>query len=159
MLALSGDWRVVGNLGKPMNCSIGFVTQKGVCLDLDYITEKSVQKLAEYLLKRYRLKGYLLVKSSPEHYHLIFNRYTSWNQALRIVFSVYKAVEWGIWGARKGELTLRLSKKKGKNIPQLLKIVGKTDKLIRQYLEMYKEYLEIYHPEIEVPQLIKEQQL
>lgn len=146
-------------MGKSMNCSIGFVTRKGVCLDLDYIAEQSTEKLANYLLEKYALEGYLLIKSSPKHYHLVFNRYLSWNEALQVVFSVYKAVEWGIWGARRGELTLRLSEKKGKNIPQIVKCVGDADKLISEYFKTYKEYLERYHPELEVPQLIKEQQL
>ena len=142
-----------------MNYSIGFTTTEGVCLDLDYITQEKADKRAVHLLERYKLEGYLLIESSPDHYHVVFNRYTDWRETTQIVFSTFKAIEWGIWQARKGELTLRLSEKNGKNIPQLIKCVGKTDKLIKDYLKMYKGYLEIFHPEFETPSLLKELQL
>jgi len=124
-------------MGGKINCSIGFTTRKGLCLDLDNITSKKAENLAEFYLQKYKLEGYLLIKSSPKHYHLVFDRYISWRKTLQIIFSTIKCWEWGIWQARKGELTLRISAKKGKNIPKIIKCIGKTDKLIRDYFEIY----------------------
>jgi len=42
--------------------------------------------------------------------------------------------------ARKGYLILRLSQKNNKNKRKILLKVGKTDKLINDYLEIYEEF-------------------
>lgn len=39
---------------------------------------------------------------------------------------------------KEGKLTLRISMKNGKDKPKILLEVGKTDKLIKDYLEAYK---------------------
>lgn len=124
-------------MGGKIDPSIGFTTEKGLCLDLDNVTRKKAEKLAESYLKKYNLEGYLLIRSSPKHYHLVFNRYLSWRKTLQIIFSTIKCLEWGIWQARKGELTLRISKKNGNNLPMIIKCVGKTNKLIKDYFEIY----------------------
>lgn len=117
--------------------TIGFTTPKGLCLDLDDISLKKSEKLANFLLKKYKLQGYLLIKSSPKHYHVVFNKYLSWKRTLQILARVFKCIEWALWQIRKGEITLRISPKKGKNLPKIIKCVGKTDKLIKDYLEIY----------------------
>jgi len=107
-------------------------------LDLDNITQAKTKQLAAYLCKRYKLEGYLIVKSSKNHYHLIFNRYLKWRKALQVSFQTIKCVEWAIWQARKGEFTLRISCKNGKNKPQIIYKTGKQNKLIKDYLEVYE---------------------
>ena len=140
-------------MGKTINCSVGFITRRGVCLDLDDVSKTKAEKIADYRLAKHKLEGYLLIESSKNHYHVVFNRYTAWRKSLQIIFSTWKCIEWGVWQAIKGELTLRISPKKGRNLPKIVKRVGKTDKLIRDYLEMYKEYLKFYHPNLEIPTL------
>ena len=39
-----------------------------------------------------------------------------------------------------GALTLRISGKNGKNKPKIVRQVGKTDKLIKDYLEIFEEF-------------------
>jgi len=39
-----------------------------------------------------------------------------------------------------GQLTLRISKKNGKDKPKIVYEMGKKDKLIRDYLEVYKQF-------------------
>lgn len=125
---------------------IGFVSDKGLMLDLDNISRKGVENLAEAYLKRYKLEGYLLIQSSEKNYHLVFNRYLTWKKILGIVFKTTKAISWGIWQAKKEELTLRVSPKNGKKQPKIIKTVGKQDKLIADYLYFYKK----------IPTLLKE---
>jgi len=124
------------------NVCIGFTCQKGVMLDLDNITFRKTSNIAEYLLKSQKLEGYIIVKSSKNHYHIVFNKYTNWRKSLMIILSVFKCVEWGIWQTRKGYLTLRISKKKGNDKPKIMKQTGKTDKLIKDYLQVYKLFEE-----------------
>jgi hypothetical protein len=156
VLALPKDWGVVGNMGKSMNYSIGFTTRKGVCLDLDSVSQTKAEKIADYRLSKHNLEGYLLIQSSKNHFHVVFNRYTSWRTTLQIIFSTWKCIEWGVWQAIKGELTLRISPKNGRNLPKIVKRVGKTDKLIRDYLEIYEDYFKIYHPNLEPPTIFLE---
>lgn len=125
---------------------IGFETDRGVILDLDNMTFKKAKWLAERLLKKYRLEGFLLVRSSEKSYHVIFNRYLRWKKITEILFSIYECIRWAVFQMKEGFLTLRVSTKNGKNKPKILLRVGKQDKLIKEYLELYEavEYLEAH---------------
>lgn len=125
------------------DCCIGFTTTKGVCLDLDNISEFKARKIAQHTYEKYKLEGYLIMKSSNNHYHIIFNKYITWRKVGQIIFGLYIVTAWGIWQMRKGEITLRISKKNMKNKPKEIMRKGKTDKLIKDYLyiyNMFKEY-------------------
>jgi hypothetical protein len=122
------------------NFCIGFCTDKGLMLDLDNMTLTKARRIAEALMKRYRLEGYLLIESSERNYHVVFNRYLRWKTILKIVFSQVVCIRWGIHQARKGYLTLRISRKNNRNKPKILMEVGKTDKLINEYLLVYNHY-------------------
>jgi hypothetical protein len=117
---------------------IGFNTDRGVLLDLDNMTFRSALRTAETLLKQYRLEGFLLIKSSPKNYHVVFNRYLSWKKITMIVCSKYECLRWAIFKLREGQLTLRISKKNGKNKPKVVRQMGKSDKLVKDYLEVYE---------------------
>jgi len=39
-----------------------------------------------------------------------------------------------------GHLTLRISKKNGKDKPQIVRQMGKSDKLVKDYLEVYEVF-------------------
>jgi hypothetical protein len=41
---------------------------------------------------------------------------------------------------KEGQLTLRISKKNNKDKPKIPRRVGKTDKLIKDYLEIYEKF-------------------
>ena len=119
---------------------IGFMTDKGVILDLDNMTFKKAEWLARTLLSRYDLEGFLLVRSSEKSYHVVFNRYLSWKKITTVLFSLYEAVRYAVFQMKEGCLTLRISKKNGKDKPKILMTVGKTDKLIKDYLEVYETF-------------------
>ena len=119
-------------------CCIGFVTTKGLMLDLDHASLRKATRIAEALLRDHKLEGYLVVRSSENNYHLVFNRYLSWRTIGKILFNQWNCISWGIWQIRKGELTLRVSSKNEKNKPKIVKRVGKQDKLIADYLEIYE---------------------
>lgn len=138
------NWNVdtmSGEIVKTNYC-IGFVSDKGLMLDLDGVTQQKAKNIAELLLEKHKLEGYLLTETSFRHYHLIFNKYLSWKKTMQIIFNQYICIRWGIWQARKGELTLRISKKNNKNKPKIIIKKGKTDKLIKDYLTIYKLFEE-----------------
>lgn len=121
---------------------IGFITDKGLMLDLDNLLLYKVKRLAARLCNLHKLEGYIIIKSSDKNYHVVFNRYLRWKTILQIVFSQYVCIRWGIHQARRGNLTLRISKKNGKNKPKIIFCTGKEDKLIKDYLEIYNQFEE-----------------
>lgn len=53
---------------------------------------------------------------------------------------MYECVRYAVFQMKEGSLTLRISKKNGKDKPKILLTVGKTDKLIKDYLELYETF-------------------
>jgi len=119
---------------------VGFNTDRGLLLDLDNMKFRKALWIAETLLKRYRLEGFLLIESSRKSYHVVFNRYLSWKTITTILFSMYEPMRWAVFQLKEGQLTLRISRKNGKDKPKIVRQVGKTDKLIKDYLEVCEAF-------------------
>jgi hypothetical protein len=119
---------------------IGFMTNKGVIMDLDNMTYRKVRYLARTLCRQYRLEGYIIVLSSPRNYHVIFNRYLQWKTITKTLFNNWEVIRWAVFQLREGYLTLRVSRKNGKNKPKIVFKTGKTDKLIADYMEIYETF-------------------
>jgi len=119
---------------------IGFNTNRGLMIDLDNMKYKKALWIAETLLQRYKLEGFLLIRSSHKNYHVVFNRYLSWRTITKILFSLHECVRWAVFQMKEGQLTLRISKKNNKDKPKILLKAGKTDKLITDYLEIYEKF-------------------
>lgn len=47
---------------------------------------------------------------------------------------------WAVFQMKEGQLTLRISEKNNRDKPKILLKVGKTDKLIKDYLEVYEAF-------------------
>jgi hypothetical protein len=119
---------------------VGFNTDRGLVLDLDNMKCRKALRITEDLCRSYRLQGYLLIKSSPKSYHAVFNRYLSWRKITKILFSRYETVRYAVFQMMSGHLTLRISKKNGKDKPKIVRQMGKSDKLVRDYLEVYETF-------------------
>lgn len=119
---------------------IGFNTDRGLVLDLDNMKYRKALKITEDLCKSYRLQGYLLIRSSPKSYHAVFNRYLTWRKITNILFSRYETVRYAVFQMMSGHLTVRISKKNGKDKPRIVRQMGKSDKLVKDYLEVYETF-------------------
>ncbi len=119
---------------------IGFNTDRGLMLDLDNMKFRKALRIAETLLQRYKLEGFLLIRSRRKNYHVVFNRYLSWRTITKILFRLHECLRWAVFQMKEGQLTLRISKKNGKDKPKILLNVGKADKLIEDYIEVYEEF-------------------
>ena len=64
---------------------IGYSDKETVMLDFDYMPFKSVRYWALRTLKWFKLGGFLILKSSRECYHVVFDRTVSWTENMRIV--------------------------------------------------------------------------
>lgn len=128
------------NLVKSNYC-IGFVTDRGLLLDLDGVSLQKAISIADFLVEEHKLEGYLIVETSFRNYHVVFNRYLDdWKKIMQIIFNQYICIRWGIWQAKKGELTLRVSKKNLENKPKIVLWKGETDKLIDEYLRFFEAF-------------------
>lgn len=131
---------------------LGFTTDKGLLLDLDNTTLHETRQIAKKYTRRFKLEGYLIMKSSQNNYHIIFNRYLTWKTALEYLFKIVwsyhyyehgskpSLTNWAILQACKRSMTLRISNKNRKPKPRLIEKRGKTNKLIDDYLS----YTNIY---------------
>src|SRR4030067_444252 len=68
--------------GKPI---LGFTDKETVKLDFDDKSFKTAKYWAFRADKRFRLDGFVILKSSEKHYHIVFDREVSWEKNLSIV--------------------------------------------------------------------------
>lgn len=135
------------------NYVLGFTTSRGVLLDLDNVNLASVKRLCVVMLKHKRfryikskidLEGYLIIRSSPNHYHVVFNKYLTFKNALIIASTVRigNIAPWLLERIKHGEFTIRISTKNNSNKPEIILQVGKSTSLIKDYLQIYKQFEE-----------------
>ena len=136
------------NKRKPI---IGFTTSRGLILDLDSTTLKEAKWIADKYCRRFKLQGYLIMRSSTFNYHVIFNRPLRWPSVIEMLFKIAwyyhyhkhgvkpRLMNWAILQAIKHSCTLRIGPKGRKKPPKAAFQYGKNDKLIRDYLQFFQE--------------------
>jgi hypothetical protein len=110
-------------------------------LDLDDTKAKDIKSLARKTCKRFRLGGFIMLKSSLNNYHVVFNKKVSWKDNMAIV--AWMALEskkpklqtWFIMQCIKQGSTLRISKKRDKPCPRIVYREGREDNMIKAFLE------------------------
>jgi hypothetical protein len=129
----------------------GFTTTHGLLLDLDNTTLAETRKIAKKYMERFKLQGYMILRSSENNYHVVFNRYLSWKKVLNYLFKIVwyyhyhqhgikpSLTYWAILQACKESETLRISRKENKAKPRIIETKGKNDKLIRDYKNFMRE--------------------
>ncbi len=63
----------------------GYSDTETVKLDFDYTPFKKVKYWALRTMKWFNLGGFIIIKSSKQSYHVLFNRKVSWSENMRIV--------------------------------------------------------------------------
>jgi len=134
---------------------VGISDKHTVMADLDNMSFKRVKSLALLTMEKFRLNGFIILKSSPKHYHVVFDK------PMRYWSSVLKVIAWmGIVGnnrnlwkwmcmqAIKGYCTLRVSPKpinshSCKPIPRIVFRHGSQTNMIKEYLTFRKRILRI----------------
>jgi hypothetical protein len=67
------------------NPILGFTDKATVKIDFDNRSFKKAKYWAFRTLKRFRLRGFIILKSSEKHYHMVFDRRVSWSKNVGIV--------------------------------------------------------------------------
>lgn len=120
---------------------IGFTDTETVMLDLDYMSFNRVKYWARRALRFFKLEGYIILESSENSYHVVFNRKVSWSENLsiigRIVLMTHQSPlqRWHLMQCVKQSMTLRVSPKGEKPFPRIIYREGKQDGQIKDFLE------------------------
>lgn len=130
---------------------LGFTDAETVKLDLDDKSFKSAKYWALKAMKRFRLDGFIILRSSKKHYHVVFDRHVSWEDNLSVVGWVAvlpRSVAMFRWLAMqciKKSSTLRVIPTGDKPSPRVVHRCGKQDHQIRNFLKHRKLIKKIYH--------------
>jgi len=65
--------------------NLGLTDRETVKDDYDDFKFKSVKYWAKRTCKWFKLNGFIILKSSENHYHVVFDRYVSWIKNVRIL--------------------------------------------------------------------------
>ena len=123
---------------------LGYTDTETVKLDLDDMSFDRVRYWAVATTKRFRLRGFMIMKSSSNSYHVVFDKPVSWVRNVAIVAWVClmtkhrKLTEWLIMQCIKKASTLRLSRKGEKSPPRVVFRFGRQNGQIRVFLGFRK---------------------
>lgn len=115
-----------------------------VKLDFDKTPFKTVRRWAFRTMKWFKLKGFIILKSSRNCYHVVFDRKVSWMENVKVMawvclLSKHRGLTgWFILQCIKKGSTLRVSTKKQKPTPRIVFRHAKQDGQIRRFLAYRK---------------------
>jgi hypothetical protein len=113
-------------------------------VDFDATPFRKVKYWASRANAWFRLQGFLILKSSENNYHVVFNRKVSWKRNMKIVAWVAlqahnsKLVKWFLMQCIKESSTLRVSPKKQKPAPRIVYRHGTQNGQIGDFLQYRK---------------------
>ena len=136
---------------------LGYSDTSTVMDDLDNVTFKTAKWLAFKALRWFKhdhqgkidLEGFIILRSSPKHYHLVFNAPVSWSKNLHIIAWIAQRIKnrslnaYVIMQCIKESSTLRLGFKGDKPSPRIVFRYGKQDKQIKSFLKYRRLILKL----------------
>jgi hypothetical protein len=133
------------------NSILGFTDDETVMLDFDESPFKTVKYWAQITMKHFLLGGFLILKSSENHYHVIFNNKVNWAENMSIVAWVslqsnnQNMLRYLRMQCIKKSSTLRVGPKGEKSSPRIVYRVGNQDVQIKEFLELRREIKKYCH--------------
>jgi hypothetical protein len=131
---------------------LGYTDCKTVKLDLDDMPYSKVKEIVTLTMNKFNLGGWLILKSSKNCYHAVFNRYVSLAENVSIMAWVAlvllrknpKVVKWFLMQCIKGSSTLRVTPKKEKPAPRIVNKDGERNHAIANFLKEREKIKRIY---------------
>ena len=123
------------------NFVLGLTDTETIKLDCDESSFQSVKSLAEKTLKKFNLGGYLILRSSKNNYHVVFDREVDWSENVSIMAWVVltnkkpKLMKWFLLQCIRKASTLRVSTKCDKPSPRIVFRKGDSVNQIRDFLK------------------------
>lgn len=124
------------NQSKPI---LGYTDTATVKLDLDNVPFKTAKHWAKRIMEKFNLEGFIILKSSEKHYHVVFGRTVSWAENMSIVaWTCLESkneplLKWFLLQCIKGSSTLRVGPKGKKPPPRIVFRYGKQDVQITNF--------------------------
>jgi hypothetical protein len=139
---------------------VGYSSISTVLLDLDNMSFRTAMFWTLKILKLFRsrktdkwrpqkridLEGFLLLKSSKNHYHVVYNKTVSLLENQNVVAWAcllthkIELMQWFVMQIIKGSFTLRIGKKGDKPAPRIVFRYGKQDSEIENYMNIRKAF-------------------
>lgn len=121
---------------------LGYTDCITVKLDLDDMPYSEVKEIALKTTYYCDMQGFLILKSSKKCYHVVFNRYVTWEENVSIMgwvtlqlFRKYpKVAKWFFMQCIKGSSTLRATSKLEKPAPRIVSRFGMQNQGIENFL-------------------------
>jgi hypothetical protein len=130
---------------------LGVSDRHTVMLDLDEMSFTSAREWAMFALEKFKLKGFIILKSSKKSYHVVFDRYVdSWDEKLSVIAWVgiisksVPLLRFLAMQCIKMSGTLRVSPKGDKPSPRIVFRFGSKDHAIKNFLEYRQLIKRIY---------------
>jgi hypothetical protein len=126
------------------NSILGITDTETVKLDFDKTPFKTVLYWAFRTMKWFRLKGFIVLKSSENCYHVVFDCKVSWSRNVKVMawvclMSQHKLLtKWFIMQCIKQASTLRVSAKGQKPEPRVVFRYGSQENQIAEFLAYRK---------------------
>jgi len=123
---------------------LGYTDKSTVKLDFDDVSFKFVKYWANRTMKWFRLGGFIILKSSKNHYHVLFDRSVAWKKNVHIMAWVCVEsknaglIKWSLMQCIKESSTLRVSPKGEKLSPRVVFRNYKQGKEINNFLAWRK---------------------
>ena len=123
---------------------LGYTDKSTVKLDFDDVSFKLVKYWALRTMKWFKLRGFIILRSSKNHYHMLFDKSVTWTKNTHImawvcVESKNKGlIRWFLMQCIKESSTLRVSSKKDKSSPRIVFRYSKQDNEIKNFLKYRK---------------------
>lgn len=132
---------------------VGLTFKNIVMVDLDGMPLEKVKELADKVLGKFKLGGYVILESSEGNYHVVFNKPMQWSKVMKILGWIAimsnnpNVWKWVCMQLIKQAETLRVSPKPSsksfKPPPKIVYKFGKQNLGVRIYLETRREILRI----------------
>jgi hypothetical protein len=123
---------------------LGYTDKTTVELDFDDASFKFVKYWAKRTMKWFKLRGFIILRSSKNHYHVVFDRSVTWKKNTHIMAWVCVGtkneglIKWFLMQCIKELSTLRISPKGDKLIPRIILKYGEQDNGIKNFLKYRK---------------------
>ena len=133
----------------PESPIFGVTETDTVMLDFDDVTFKTARYWSRRAMSWFKLGGFLILKSSERHYHVVFNRRVDWTENMSIVAWVaelshnYGLQKWHRMQCIKVGSTLRFSSKGDKSAPRIVCREGEEEDRVRDFLRFRRQIKDI----------------
>lgn len=123
------------------NFILGISDEETVKLDFDQMPFSGVKYWTLKVLKRFKLRGFIILRSSKNCYHVVFDRAVSWAENMRVMAWVVLLSHneglkrYLIMQCIKKCSTVRVSSKGEKSSPRIVYRYGNQNENIREFLE------------------------